>query len=78
VRVVFTGWLRALDPDPVMPDPAGSAWADAIAVVTAAAVAAAGRFKVCEVSPWELAVTVSSGRLLAPGWPGLLINTSCP
>ena len=78
VRAVFTGWLRALDPDPVMPEPAGGAWADAIAVVTAAALAAADRFKISEVSPWTVAVAVSSGRLLAPGWPPVWINTSCP
>lgn len=70
VRGVFTGWVRALDPDPVMPGPAGSAWADAIVAIGAAAVAAAGRFAVFEVSSWEVAVAVSSGCLLAPGWPG--------
>jgi len=29
VRSMFTVWLRALDPDPVMPDPAGGVFADA-------------------------------------------------
>jgi hypothetical protein len=69
VRGVFTGWVRALDPDPVMPGPAGSVWADALAAVAAAAVAAAGRFEVPEVPVWQVAVAVSSGCLLAPGWP---------
>lgn len=78
VRAVFIGWLRALDPDPVMPGPAGSAWADAVAAIGAAAVAAAQRFVLPEVSPWDLAAAVSSGRLLAPGWPPVWINTSCP
>jgi hypothetical protein len=78
VRGVFTTWVRALDPDPVMPGPAGSAWADAIAAIRAAAVAAAGRFVISDVSLWEVAAGVSGGRLLAPGWPGLWINTSCP
>ena len=39
VRAVFTGWCRDLPPDPVLPGPAGSAWADAIAAVLAAAAA---------------------------------------
>jgi Homeodomain-like domain len=68
VRVVFTGWVRALAPDPVLPDPAGGVWADTVAAIGAAAVAVAGRF-VIEVSPWLVAVAVSSGLLLAPGWP---------
>ena len=78
VRGVFTGWVRALASDPVMPKPAGSAWADALAVIAATAVAAAGRFHLLDVSVWEVAVAVSSGRLLAPGWPPRWINTSCP
>jgi hypothetical protein len=83
---VFTGWCRALAPDPVLPDPAGSAWADALTAITAAAQALATRF---DIGPnfgrtpvWEAAVSVSGGLLLAPGWPrpGRLewINTSCP
>ncbi len=76
VRGVFTVWLRALAADPVMPGPAGSRWADALAAIDAAAVAAAGRFGMPTVSPWEVAVTVSGGRLLAPGWPPVSINTS--
>lgn len=43
VRGVFTVWLRALDPDPVMPGPAGDRWADALVAIVAAARAAAGR-----------------------------------
>jgi hypothetical protein len=69
VRELFTVWLRALAADPVMPGPAGSRWADALAVIDAAAVAAAGRFGMLTVSPWELVVAVSGGRLLAPDWP---------
>jgi Homeodomain-like domain len=78
VRVVFTGWLVALAPDPVMPEPAGSAWADAVTAITAAAGAVATRFGLGAVAPWEVVVSVSGGRLLAPGWPPVLINTSCP
>lgn len=70
VREVFTRWLRALDADPVMPDPAGSGWADAVAAIAAAARSATRRFGVVTVPLWELAVTVSAGRLLAPSWPG--------
>jgi hypothetical protein len=78
VRGVFTVWLRALDPDPVMPEPAGSGWADAVAAIVVAARAAAARFVIPTVSAWEVAASVSGGRLLAPGWPGMSINTSCP
>lgn len=81
VRAVFTGWCRALDPDPVLPGPAGTAWADAVAAIDAAARAVHGRFGVARaggvgggsavvvVPVWEVAVAVSAGRLLAPGWP---------
>lgn len=71
VRAVFTVWLRALDPDPVMPDMAGSAWADAVRAINAATVAAASRFVVA-VSSWEVAAAVSKGRLLAPDWPSFV------
>jgi hypothetical protein len=69
VRAVFTGWCRDLAPDPVLPRPAGSAWADAIAAILAAAVAAGARFGIGEVPVWQAAVSVSQARLLAPGWP---------
>lgn len=70
VRAVFTVWMRALAPDPVMPGPAGGMWADAVAAVAAATAAVASRFVLLTVSPWEVATAVSGGRLLAPGWPG--------
>lgn len=69
VRVVFTRWCRDLAPDPVLPGPAGSAWADALAAVTAAASAAGARFGLGEVPVWQVAAAVSAGRLLAPSWP---------
>jgi Domain of unknown function (DUF6431) len=90
VRVVFTGWCRALSLDPVLPDPAGSAWSDAVAAIAAAARALVARFgtgpntgpDVGGTPVWEVAVSVSGGRLLAPGWPRLdrleWINTSRP
>ena len=76
VRAAFTVWCRALAPDPVLPGPAGSAWADTLAAIGTAAGAARARFGsgagvvvVGEVARWETAVAVSAGRLLAPGWP---------
>jgi hypothetical protein len=69
VRVVFTGWCRALAPDPVLPGPAGSVWADALAAVTATARALGARFGLGEVPVWQVAAAVSGGRLLLPGWP---------
>ncbi|MFC7280262.1 hypothetical protein ACFQS1_40460 [Paractinoplanes rhizophilus] len=81
VRAVFTEWCGRLDPDPVLPDPAGTAWADALAAIDAAARAVHDRFgavgadrvgggsAVVVVPVWEVAVAVSAGRLLAPGWP---------
>ena len=69
VRVVFTGLCRALAPDPVLPGPAGSVWADTIAAVTTAANALGSRFCLGEVPVWQVAAAVSAGRLLAPDWP---------
>ncbi|EFG75614.1 hypothetical protein HMPREF0591_4482 [Mycobacterium parascrofulaceum ATCC BAA-614] len=37
VRSMFTVWLRAVDPDPVMPEPAGGVVADAVTVIAAVA-----------------------------------------
>jgi hypothetical protein len=69
VRAVFTRWCRDLAPDPVLPGPAGSAWADAIAAVLAVAAAVGARFSIGEVPVWQAASAVSGARLLAPGWP---------
>jgi transposase-like protein len=76
VRSVFTIWLRALQVDPVMPGPAGGGVADAVAVIAGVADAAARRFGLLTVSVVEVAVTVSGGRLLSPGWPAAGCNTS--
>jgi hypothetical protein len=80
VRAAFTGLLCAVDPDPLVPGPAGSQVADAVAVIVAAAAAVARRWGrgVLAVSAWEVAAAVSSARLLAPGIAQLVINTSCP
>lgn len=69
VRAVFTRWLRALDPDPVMPDPAGSGWADAVTAIVAVGKAVTRRFRIATVPLWRLTVSLSSGCLLAPSWP---------
>jgi len=69
VRSVFTVWLRAVDADPVMPEAAGSGFADAMTVIAALGVAIARRFVLSTVSLAETVVAVSGGRLLAPGWP---------
>jgi Domain of unknown function (DUF6431) len=69
VRAVFTQWCRDLAPDPVLPGPAGSAWADAIAAILAAAAVVGSRFVLGEVPVWQAATAISGARLLAPGWP---------
>ncbi len=69
VRAVFTRWCRALAADPVLPGPAGSDWADALAAISATARAVGVRFGLGTVACWEVASAVSAGRLLAPGWP---------
>jgi hypothetical protein len=78
VRGWFTGLLCAVAVDPVLPAPAGSGWADAVAAMRAAAVAVVARFAVTEVTVWPVIGAASSGRLLAPGWPAGSINTSSP
>ena len=48
--------------------PGRSAWADAVAAVSAAAAAFTVRFSV-EVPVWQVAVAVSAGQLLSQVWP---------
>lgn len=77
VRAFFTGLLVDVGVDPVPPAAALCGFADAVAAVAGASVAAASRWPgIGEVPPWWLACAVSGGRLLAPGWPEKLINTS--
>jgi transposase-like protein len=80
LRSAFTALACALDPDPLLPGPSGSAAADAVTAILAAAVAAARRWGelASALSPWELASAVTSGRLLGPGTAVPMINTSCP
>jgi hypothetical protein len=81
VRAFFVRLLVEVGVDPVPPAQAPSLLADAVAAVAGAVVAAGSRWP--EIGPdigkvplWWLAVAASGGRLLAPGWPPVLINTS--
>jgi hypothetical protein len=77
VRAFFTGLLVEAGVDPVPPAAAPTVFADAVAAVAGAWVAAVSRWPgIGEVTPWWLACAASGGRLLAPGWPWKLINTS--
>ena len=81
VRAVFTRWCRDLAPDPVLPGPAGSAWADAIAAILAAAAAVAARFGDRRGAGLagrhrDLRRPAAVAGLARSGRPGL-INTSC-
>lgn len=76
VRRVFTLLVRMVAADPVMPEPAGDGWADAVAAIGAAAAAVAARFGMFTVPVWWWVSAVSQGRLLVPGWPAEWINTS--
>jgi len=77
VRAFFMRLLVEVGVDPVPPAPALSVFADAVAAVAGALVAAVSRWPgIGEVPPWQLACAASGGRLLAPGWPQKLINTS--
>jgi transposase-like protein len=78
VRGWFTGLLCAVASDPVPPQPAGSAWTDAVAAMRAAAAGVVTRFAVTGVTVWQVIGAASAGRLLAPGWPAGSINTSSP
>jgi len=80
LRSAFTMLACALDPDPLLPGPAGSPAADAVTAILAAALAAARRWEgaASVLSPWELASAVTSGGLLSPGAAVQMINTSCP
>jgi Homeodomain-like domain len=79
-RAAFTTLLCELDPDPPVLEPAGGAVADAVAAILAAAGAVGRRWPVLVVglSPWELAVAVTWGRLLGSGSMVQVCNTSCP
>ena len=70
VRAFFMRMLVAVGVDPVPPAAAPSGFADAVAAVAGASVAAVSRWPgIGEVPWWWLACAASGGRLLAPGWP---------
>ena len=70
LRAWFTVLLVDTGVDPVPPAATGTPFADAVAAVFGAVVAARSRWpRVGQVSPWWWASAVSAGRLLAPCWP---------
>ena len=70
LRAWFTVLLVDTGIDPVPPAAGRTAFADAVAAVLGAVVAARSRWpRVGEVSPWWWACAASAGRLLAPSWP---------
>jgi hypothetical protein len=70
VRAFFTRLLVEVGVDPVPPAQGPSPFADAVAAVAGAVVAALSRWPgIGEVTPWRLASAASGGRLLSPGWP---------
>lgn len=78
LREGFTALAAALEPAPVMPEPARSSVGDAVAAILTAARAVWSRWPQLRltVSPWQLAAAVTSGRLLAPTLTIEWINTS--
>jgi len=70
LRAWFTVLQVDIGVDPVPPAAVGTPFADAVAAVFAAVVAARSRWpRIGEVSPWWWASAASAGRLLAPSWP---------
>jgi hypothetical protein len=61
--------------DITVPEALGCPWRDLLAALGSATAAVTGRFGpvgvLGSVTAWQVAVACSSGRLLAPGWPGL-------
>jgi hypothetical protein len=79
LRVVFTALAATISVRAPLPGVRpGGVFAAAVEAVGAAAAAVAVRFRVGVVSGWRLVCAVSSGRLLAPGWPDGAGNTSWP
>jgi hypothetical protein len=77
LRVWFTVLLVDTGVDPVPPAAARTPFADAVAAVFGAVVAARSRWpRVGEVPVWWWVSAVSTGRLLAPAWPPVGCNTS--
>lgn len=75
IRSWFLGVAVTAGVDVRIPDTSGCAWRDALAAVATATAAIRFRFGAAgllgAVTPARVAAAASSGRLLAPGWPGL-------
>lgn len=75
IRSWFLGVAVTAGVDVRIPDGTGCAWRDALAAVATATAAIRFRFGAAgllgAVTPARVAAAASSGRLLAPGWPGL-------
>jgi hypothetical protein len=74
IRSWFLGVAVTAGVDVRIPDTSGCAWRDVLAAVATATVAIRFRFGAAgllgAVTPARVAAAASSGRLLAPGWPG--------
>ena len=70
LRAWFTVLLVDTGVDPVPPGATRTPFADAVAAVLGAVIAARSRWpRIGAVSPWWWASAASAGRLLAPCWP---------
>jgi hypothetical protein len=73
VRLSFLRVAHRAGVDLRVPESLGCAWRDLLAALGAATAAVTGRFGpvgvLGPVTAWQVAVAVSAGRLLAPGWP---------
>jgi hypothetical protein len=78
LRAWFVQLLVAVAVDPVVPDAAGSVFADAVTAIAAATMAVIERFGICAVTPWSMASVLLRGGLLSPSPPTKWINTSSP
>jgi hypothetical protein len=79
VREAFTRVQAAVSADPVPLAPAGSAVADAVAAIVAAAEAAGRRWpQMLTVSPWEMASAVTGATLMAPVIMVRAVSTNSP
>jgi hypothetical protein len=79
LRVVFTALAATISTWAPLPQArAGGVFAAAVEAIGAGAAAVGVRFGVGVLSGWRLVCAVSSGRLLAPGWPEGAGNTSWP
>jgi hypothetical protein len=70
VRSTFAVWLRAVDPDPVMPDPAGWVFRRCGDGDCGGRGGSQGPVRAAHGVAGRDPVAVSGGWLLAPGWPG--------